>query len=77
MGKTSSMCMYMCMTLNRDANCFFPVDNKHCINFAPFEKVKMWARSGAQFVPIWDSGYLLDNLFAKPRKLCLLETQAA
>ena len=50
MDKTSSMYLYV--KLNRDANCFLPIESKDYINYASNEQRNMSARGGAQFVPI-------------------------
>ena len=47
---TSSMYLYV--KLNWDANFFFPVESKDCMNSASYEYRNMSARRGAQFVPI-------------------------
>ena len=44
---------YICIAkLNWDANFFFPVESKDCMNSASYEYRNMSARRGAQFVPI-------------------------
>ena len=50
MENTSSMYLYV--NLNRDANYFFPVDSRDCMNSDPYEYKKTSARRWAQFIPI-------------------------
>ena len=49
--------MYLYAKLNWDANFFFPVESKYCMNSASGEYRKISARRGAQF-----ADYLLENL---------------
>ena len=44
--------MYLYVKLNWDANCFFPVESKDCMNSASYEYRNMSAGKGGQFVPI-------------------------
>ena len=44
--------MYLYVKLNWDANFFFPVQSKYCMNSASYGYRNMSARRGAQFVPI-------------------------
>ena len=57
------------MRLNRDANCFFPVEREDCMKSASYEYRKMSARSGAQFVPIGMPNVCWKLFRQKPRKI--------
>ena len=75
MDKTSSMYLYV--KLNRDANCFLPVESKHCINFASYMSREISRREeGHNLFPLEYRLSAGKPFPQKPRKCFIGETQA-
>ena len=55
------------MRVNRDVNCFFPVESKDCMNSTSYEYRKMSARAwrGGTIRTHWNAGCLLENFPGK------------